>query len=285
MKKFFAFCKRHLSEMVFAVWTLVLCLNAKGFGLGLAGGFLVNICLAWLLSCAVRTRKQLNVLKWCAFVSTAVIAVVFWLVASQYWYNAVVGALFCWLISIVAADKASKLNIELEDLRNSDPDAYIRRMVKLGRPLDQEYEERMLQFSDAENLVGKYIQQSRFWKPVENKFLKDRRFKDLWGEYFKCYDLWEEQEMELFNRPDAKEIIGLYCSCSQMCERAELKLFTMPDAKEWVKMYIERGAFYSEKAENKLFQMADAKELIEFYKSKYALFYSTEDLLHPVALL
>ncbi|MBQ8481693.1 MAG: hypothetical protein IJ532_04095 [Alphaproteobacteria bacterium] len=295
MKQFINFCKRHLSEVVFAVWTFLFSvffalsvLSEKEYAIALACGFLMNLVLTWLLAQSVRTDRMLNVLWWCAYISTLVMAVAFCGKMLLTWgingYLALCAAValtivFCTRI----AETVSSANIELEHLRNIDYNGYLRKMVERQRPLKAEEEETLLQLPDAEEIIKDYIQYCRFWRPIENKFLSDRRFSGIWGEYFKFYNLSDEQEMELFNRPDAKEIIGLYCGCSQMCERAELKLFTMPDAGEWVKMYIERGAFYSEKAEAKLIEMND-KELIDFYKSKYALFDSTYAILPVITI-
>ncbi|MBR1600898.1 MAG: hypothetical protein IJ677_04900 [Alphaproteobacteria bacterium] len=293
MKEFINFCKKHLNEIFFALWTLVFTViflqkvsaaNWCFYGLGI--GFLGNVILSLMLSKFVHTEKKLNVLSWSVFISTVTMAFVFWYGTKHFlndaWYLAGLATIFSSFVCFKVAEKGSRLNIELENLRNTDYAEYLRKMIEHKRSLEEKEEESLLKLPNAEGLVSKYIEYCRFWRPIEDKFLADKRFSAIWGEYFKLYSLSDAQEMKLFDRSDAKEIIALYCGYSQMCERAELKLFTMPDAKEWVNMYIKKGAFYSEKAEKKLFEIPEYKELADYYKSRYALYDDTHQMIYEL---
>lgn len=289
MGKFFA---KHLSFIALAVWTLVMCTI---FVWWYRAGPVWNVCITMgtisfigtfilvrLLTLGVNTERSVDCLSWSVFISSLVMALTVYLTATEiegifigslYWW------LFCSISCILLIDRCSRLNIELEDLRNSNTAEYIRKMVSVKRFLKENYEDKMLQLPDAVSLIAKYIEYSRFYRSVENKFIHDKRFAELWKEYFKHYSLLDSQEMQLFEHEDAKKIVDAYSAGSQLCERGELKLFSMPDAKEWVKMYIEHEAFGSTLAEKKLFEIPDFKELAEYYKSRYALYDDTYQLM------
>ena len=289
MGKFFT---KHLSFIALAVWTLVMCTI---FVWWYRAESVWNVCvvmgvisligtivLVRLLTLGVNTDKKQDCLSWYVFLSSFVMALTVHLTATEIegiFIGSLCWWLFCSISCILLIDRCSRLNIELEDLRNSNTAEYIRKMVSVKRLLKEDYEHIMLQLPDAVSLIAKYIKYSRFYQPVENKFIQDRRFAGLWKEYFKQYSLLDSQEMELFEREDAKEVVGAYSAGSQLCERGELKLFSMPNAKEWVKMYIENGSFGSVRVEKKLFETPEYKELADYYKSRYALYDDTYRML------
>lgn len=292
MKNGFAFGKKYLAEIILAVWTLVMCTifvwwyrAEPVWNVCITMGaisFIGTFILVRLLTLGVNTERSVDCLSWSVFISSFVMALAVHLTATEIegiFIGSLCWWLFCSISCILLIDRCSRLNIELEDLRNSNTAEYIRKMVSVKRLLKENYEDKMLQLPDAVSLVAKYIKYSRFYQPVEKKFLTDRRFNELWKDYFKLYSLMDEQEMQLFEREDAKEIVDAYSAGSQLCERGELKLFSMPNAKEWVKMYIEHGAFGSALAEKKLFEIPDFKELAEYYKSRYALYDDTYQLM------
>lgn len=292
MKQVKSFVKNSLNGIVLSVWTVFFCAifllwfndspSLKVCAVMGAVGFIGTIVLARLLTLGVNTEKKKDRLSWYIYLAALVMALTIHLTAGDLkgiFIGTLCGWLLCSVSGIFVVNRYSKLNIELEDLRRSDTAEYIRKMVKVGRMLAEEYEETMLHLPDALRLAAKYINYSRFYRSVENKFIQDRRFAGLWKEYFKQYSLLDSQEMELFEREDAKEVVGAYSAGSQLCERGELKLFSMPNAKEWVKMYIENGPFGSVRVEKKLFETPEYKELADYYKSRYALYDDTYRML------
>lgn len=286
MKKLNGFCKRHLSEVVFAVWAILVAgIFAYWFNnnpvikacvvMG-SIAFVGNIFLSWLLSFRVTDVVDREKLGWTALAAALLVSAVIYACALEYgmviFYECLIGMLICWVLCLVIIRQCTALNIELEELRKADKVEYLHRMVELGRSMEVEDEEALLELPDAVELVGKYIDNSRFWRLVEAKFLKDRRFAGLWKKYFKYYSLTDAQELALFDRDDAMEIVKAYSSGSQLCERAEMKLFDMPNPEDWVKMYMSTGTFGSEKAEFRLFELPHAEELVKLYAGKYALY-------------
>ena len=292
MKQVLNFAKNCLNGIVLTVWAVFVCTvfvlwygaepSLKVCAVTGAVGVFGIILLARLLTYKVNTIQERDRLSWYVFIASFVMAVTVHSMAGG--FNGVfVGCLASWILCSVLCtlmiERYSELNIELEDLRKRDTAEYIRRMVKAKRLLSEEYEETMLHLPDANRLVAKYINYSRFWRATEDKFIRDRRFANLWKKYFKMYSLLDYQEMELFEREDAMEVVNAYSAGSQLCERGELKLFSMPNAIEWLKMYIENGSFGSVKAEMKLFENPEYKELAEYYKSRYSLYDDTYRIL------
>lgn len=295
MKQVLNFAKNCLNGIVLTVWTVFVCTvfvlwfganpSLKVCAVMGAVGFIGTIVLARLLTLGVNTEKKKDRLSWYIYLAALVMALTIHLTAGDLkgiFIGTLCGWLLCSVSGIFVVNRYSKLNIELEDLRRSDTAEYIRKMVKVGRMLAEEYEETMLHLPDANRLVAKYIMYSRFYRSVENKFIQDKRFAELWRVYFQHYSLMDAQEMELFEREDAKEIVDAYSAGSQLCERGELKLFSMSNAKAWVKMYIEHGPFGSEKAEKKLFDTPEYKDLAAYYQSRYALYDDTYRLIQTV---
>lgn len=280
MGKFNSFCRRHLGEMVFAVWTAAM-IAASWFWFGnsvIRGiiGFIGTVVVAWGLSFTIRTKAKRDMLMYDSFVSAILIAVAISVLAEKAgdgtFILCVLGALSCSILCSKIIEKCTATNLDMERLRNTDYNAFLHKMVDLGRFLEPEDELALMELSDAKQILETYICNYRLWRVNEGKFLNDQRFADLWGRYFKHYALFDKDELALFDRPDAKEIVDLYCRCTEMCERAELKLFSMPDPESWVRMYIGHGAFGSEKAELKLFEMPHAEELVKLYTKKYVLY-------------
>lgn len=279
-----AFCKKHLGEVSFALWTIFMVvftfLGLKSyptaFVCAFVGGvaFVGNVILSGYFSFGVRTGSDCDRLKCSSMLATIVMAIMITAsdVVEFLTLYTLIGMLLCIATCNWIINKWSLLNRKLEILRTNDYENYLREKVNNSRTLDEDEEIDLLHLPDAVPFVKKYIQNGRLWADAESEFLEDRKFAGLWEDYFKLYNLSCEEELKLFNRSDAKEIIALYSSYSQMSERAELKLFSMPDAEEWVKMYIEKGAFYGEASELKLFEMPNAEELVKFYASKYAFY-------------
>ena len=249
-----AFCKKHLGEVSFALWTIFMVvftfLGLKSyptaFVCAFVGGvaFVGNVILSGYFSFGVRTGSDCDRLKCSSMLATIVMAIMITAsdVVEFLTLYTLIGMLLCIATCNWIINKWSLLNRKLEILRTNDYENYLREKVNNSRTLDEDEEIDLLHLPDAVPFVKKYIQNGRLWADAESEFLEDRKFAGLWEDYFK------------------------------LSERAELKLFSMPDAEEWVKMYIEKGAFYGEASELKLFEMPNAEELVKFYASKYAFY-------------